>query len=102
MATTLFLVFRDHGPAWVTGRPTREQPGWEGHARFMDRLFDLGRVVLGGPYADDSRALVIVEASDAAAAREMFREDPWTRDGVLGVAEVVEWRVFLDSRRKGR
>ena len=42
--TTLFLVFRGPGPSWVPGRPTREQPLWDEHAAFMDRLFEQGRV----------------------------------------------------------
>ena len=40
--TTLFLVFRGPGPAWVAGTPTREQPLWDEHAAFMDRLFEEG------------------------------------------------------------
>jgi uncharacterized protein YciI len=65
----------------------------------MDRLFEQGRVVLGGPYADFSRNLVVVEASDAEEVRALFREDPWTGAGILDTAEVIEWTIFLDSRR---
>lgn len=99
--TTLFLVFRGPGPAWVPGTPTREQPLWGEHAAFMDRMFDEGRVVLGGPYADYSRNLVIVKGRDVAEVAERFREDPWTVAGILGDAEVIEWTVFLDSRLPG-
>ena len=42
--TTLFLVFRGPGHSWVPGTPTREQPLWNEHAAFMDRLFEQGRV----------------------------------------------------------
>ena len=65
----------------------------------MDELFEEGRVVLGGPYADYSRALVIVEARDAEEASALFRGDPWETAGILVPSEVVEWTVFLDSRR---
>ena len=65
----------------------------------MDRLFEEGRVVLGGPYADFSRNLVIVEGSGTGAVEDRFREDPWTVAGILGDAEVIEWTIFLDSRR---
>ncbi len=97
--TPLFLVFRGPGPAWVPEKPTPQQRLWDDHAAFMDRLFDEGRIVLGGPYADYSRNLVIVEAPDAEQVRALFREDPWTEAGILGVAEVIEWTIFLDSRR---
>lgn len=94
---TLFLVFRGPGPSWIAGTPTRQQPLWDEHAAFMDRLFDQGRVVLGGPYADYSRNLVIVNARDAEEASSLFRDDPWT-NAVLSPPEVIEWTIFLDFR----
>jgi uncharacterized protein YciI len=94
---TLFLVFRDPGSAWVAGRPTRQQPLWDEHAVFVDELFAQGRVVMAGPYADYSRALVIVTARDAREASALFDADPWTTAGILVEGEVVEWTVFLDS-----
>jgi uncharacterized protein len=99
---SLFLVFRGPGPSWVPGRPTREQPLWDEHAVFMDRLFEQGRVVLGGPYADYSRNLVVVEGRDPEEVSSLFRDDPWTQAGILGAAEVIEWTIFLDSRRPGK
>ena len=97
--TTLFLVFRGPGPSWVPGAPTREQPLWDEHAAFMDRLFEQGRVVLAGPYSDFSRNLIIFEAPDREDVEKVFREDPWTGAGILDAAEVIEWTIFLDSRR---
>ena len=99
--STLFLVFRDPGPSWLPGVATRRQPLWDEHAVFMDSLFEEGRIVLAGPYADYSRALIIVEARDAEEASDLFRNDPWERAGILVPSDVVEWTVFLDSRRPG-
>lgn len=99
MSTTLFLVFRNPGPSWVPGAPTRQQPFWDEHAAFIDRLFEQGRIAMAGPYADYSRALLVVQASSKAEASELFRDDPWTRHGILVTSEVVEWTVYLDSRR---
>jgi uncharacterized protein YciI len=94
---TLYLVFRDPGPAWVPGVPTREQPLWREHAAFMDGVFEAGRIVLGGPYADFRRALLIVQARDAQEAAALFDDDPWTTGGILVVGEIVEWTIFLDA-----
>ena len=99
--STLFLVFRDPGPSWLPGVATRLQPLWDEHAVFMDGLFEEGRIVLAGPYADYSRALIIVEARDAEEASGLFRGDPWERAGILIPSDVVEWTVFLDSRHPG-
>jgi hypothetical protein len=41
--------------------------------------------------------LVIVQAQDAAAARAMFRDDPWNVEDILVVADVKEWTIFLDA-----
>jgi uncharacterized protein YciI len=100
VSTTLFLLFQKPGPSWVPGRTTREQPLWQEHARFIDRLFDEGRIVLGGPYADYSRALLVVQAQDAEEVRSLFREDPWATNGILVPQDVIEWTIFVDSRRR--
>jgi uncharacterized protein YciI len=99
MSKTLYLVFRDPGPAWVTGLSSRQQPLWDEHAAFMDRLFAEGRVVLGGPYADCSRVLLVIQARDAEEAADLLRDDPWNTSGILVPSEVIEWTIFLDSRR---
>ena len=67
---------------------------------FVDGLFDQGRIVLGGPYADFSRALLIVQAQDVEEVRNLFRDDPWAENGILLPSEIIEWTIFLDSRRK--
>jgi uncharacterized protein YciI len=100
MSPTLYLVFRNPGPAWVPGRSSRQQPLWDEHAAFMDRLFEQGRIVLAGPYADTSRVLIVVNARDRDEARSLFHDDPWTTRGILVDAEVIEWSIFLDSRQK--
>jgi uncharacterized protein YciI len=68
----------------------------------MDALFDRGVVVLGGPFADGTGSLVILEAESSEAARAIYRDDPWTQQDILVVGEAKEWTIFLDSReRKG-
>jgi uncharacterized protein YciI len=100
MSKSLFLVFRQPGPAWVAELPSRQQPHWDEHAEFMDRLFEQGRIVLGGPYADHSRVLLVVQSRDKEEASALFRDDPWTNRGILVESEINEWSVFLDSRQK--
>jgi uncharacterized protein YciI len=100
MSTTLYLVFRNPGPSWVQGLPTREQPLWNEHAAFMDDLSDQGRIVMAGPYSDYTRVLLIVSAGNAAEAVELFRDDPWTTSRILVDSEVIAWTVFLDSRQR--
>ncbi len=100
MQDKTFLVFRKPGPSWLPGVPTRQQPLWDEHASFMDRLFEKGQIILAGPYADWSRALIIIESCDAEEVSAQVREDPWERAGILIPDEVIEWTICLDSRRK--
>jgi uncharacterized protein YciI len=88
------------GRLWEPDKPVREHPFWDEHARFMDALFEKGVIILGGPFADRSGALVIVAADNAAQVYEMYRNDPWTKHDVLVVAQVKEWTIFLDGRRR--
>ncbi len=100
MAT--FAVFRTAGAEWVTGLNVREQPLWDEHATFMDRLFDDGRILLGGPYADGTGALLIVEmeAEHPAEVGAAFNADPWVTRDIQPVAEVKRWQIFLDARTR--
>jgi uncharacterized protein len=100
MAT--FVVITASGKGWVDGLGAREQPLWDEHATFMDRLFDDGRVLLGGPFADGSGALVIVdmETDSPEQVRATFEADPWVTGDIRTVAEVKHWEIFLDGRNR--
>jgi len=95
--TTYYAAFLRPGSLWDPGKTAREQPFWDDHARHMDSLFETGAIILGGPFADRTGSMVIVRADDASQVREMFREDPWTLQDVLMVADVKEWIIFLDG-----
>lgn len=93
-------VFLRPGSQWNPDKPVREQAYWDEHARFMDSLFDGGRVILGGPFADGSGSMVILAAESVEVAQAIFADDPWTQQDVLVAGEVKEWTIFLDSRDK--
>jgi uncharacterized protein YciI len=95
---TYYAAFLRPGSLWNPDKTVREQQFWDEHARFMDALFEQGLIILGGPFADRTGSLVIVEAESAARVREIFRSDPWTERDVLVVADVKEWVIFLDAR----
>src|SRR2546423_10738087 len=45
-----FATFFSPGPTWIAGKTSREQLCWTEHAAFMEKLFEDGTIVLGGPY----------------------------------------------------
>jgi len=97
-----FVTFFSPGPAWQGGKTSREQPYWAEHAAFMDQLFDDEIVVLGGPYADYSNLLVIVEALHEQEVYDLFERDPFVIHDIARINGVHEWLIFLDARRKTR
>ena len=97
----MFAVTTARGPNWLSGSVIREQPAWDEHADFFDRLVDQGVVVLGGPISsssEDEVGLLAVEAADEGELRSIFAEDPWATRGVLRIKEVRAWTIWLDGR----
>jgi uncharacterized protein len=51
-----------------------------------------GVVVLAGPFADDSGALVVLDVPDRAAAEAVVAEDPYYSLGGVEVTNLRQWR----------
>ena len=95
-----FVVVCRPGPAWVAGKPSREQPYWNEHAGYMEELFQAGILVLGGPYADYSGIHLILEAADKNAVLELLELDPFIQYSILTPGSIDEWLIFLDASRR--
>jgi uncharacterized protein YciI len=87
-----------HSRGWDPARPIRDQDDWDIHAAFMDALVEDGFVLLGGPIGENEGALLLVEASDEEQVRARLGQDPWVRAGLLRVALVEPWLIWLDGR----
>jgi uncharacterized protein YciI len=95
----VFAVTEVAGPNWDPSRPRREQIGWDEHAAFMDALVDDGFVILGGPIGDGERVMLVVEAADEREVEARFAPDPWLPAGVLEIATIEPWTIWLDARK---
>lgn len=98
----VFAVWTAKGANWDPARGIREQPGWDEHAGYADRLVDAGTIVLGGPIGsgeEEDLALLMVEAATEAEVRTAFADDPWTTLGVFRIKEIWPWTIWLDARR---
>jgi len=96
-----FMILWAPGPAWVSGKTVRNQPYWAQHAAFMDRHFENGTVVLGGPFADATGSLVIVEAENEHEVADLFASDPFVVHDIFVLSSLKQWLLFLDARRQG-
>jgi uncharacterized protein YciI len=95
-----FLVRQARGPAWDPARGRREQDGWKEHATFVDGLAEAGTLLLAGPLGevDGLDVALVVLASSAEAAGELFVPDPWN-ETILRTVSVEPWTVWVGADR---
>ena len=53
--------------------------------------------MLGGPFADSSGSLVVLEDVTAEEARELLAPDPFLANGVFELADARELLVYVDE-----
>jgi uncharacterized protein YciI len=95
--STYYLAISAGGPNRDFTKGTREQPFWDEHAQFIDKLVDEGFIVMGGPLVDEGGAMLIVNAEGEGDVRERLRHDPWTTQGILQLESVKRWEIFIDE-----
>jgi uncharacterized protein YciI len=84
------------GPTW-TGGSILDQPSWDEHAAFIDDLIERGVMVMGGPFADSSGSVSVLENVDEHQARAAISSDPFLANGVFMVEDVRAWNIFVDE-----
>ena len=68
------------------------------HLKHLDSLGD--RLVMAGPFQTEegksTGSFMVVEAEDLAAARALFEQDPFVREGVFESYEVSRWALTIN------
>ncbi|GLZ33245.1 hypothetical protein Lesp02_54330 [Lentzea sp. NBRC 105346] len=67
------------------------------HREYIAALVERGVVLLAGPYTDDLGALIVYEADDETAVKEIIAGDPYSSAGVITEWRVHEWNTVLGS-----
>src|SRR4051812_17439219 len=98
----MFVVLRAPGKSWEVGKSALEQPYVDEHAEFMNRLFEAGKIMLGGPFTDGSGAMVIVRTTTEQQAHTIFDDDPWVLQTILDRGQVKPWEVFINGFTPGQ
>lgn len=62
------------------------------HREYIARLFEEGKILAAGPFADGTGGLFIYEARDEAEARKLAGEDPYASTGALASATLELWK----------
>ena len=96
-----FVAISSAGPNRDLSRGTRDQPFWDEHAAFIDRLVGESSILMGGPLVDEAGmpqgALLIVNAEDENEVREKLKNDPWFEHGILKLESIKRWQIFIDQ-----
>ena len=88
------------GPTWASG-PPEDQLGWDEHAAFVDELVARGTMVMGGPFADYSGSMILLEGVGEQEARDLVAGDPFIANRVFVLDEVRAWNVYVDELTPG-
>jgi uncharacterized protein YciI len=94
-----FVAISSAGPDCDFSKGTREQPFWDEHAAFIDKLVADGFILMGGPLVDEGGSLLIVNADDENEVGEKLKNDPWREHGILKLESVKRWQIFIDARK---
>jgi uncharacterized protein YciI len=67
------------------------------HREYLRSLLDAGKLHESGPYADNSGALIVYEATDLADVQELVANDPYAKAGIIKGATILEWNVVISK-----
>jgi uncharacterized protein YciI len=95
-----FVIVWAPGAAWTAGKTVREQAYWDEHATYIDRLFENGTVIMGGPFSDGTGSLLIVEAEEMNEVLTLIANDPFVVHEIFALRDLKQWQLFLDARQK--
>jgi uncharacterized protein YciI len=69
------------------------------HRDYLAGLIQQGRLVISGPFSDDSGGLLVYEAETAADAEKLVAADPFATQGVFVSWEIRPWNVVFVNRK---
>lgn len=67
------------------------------HREYLNQLVNEGKLLMAGPFEDESGGLIIFEAVDEAEVQGMVANDPFSINGVFATTEIREWKLVAGS-----
>jgi uncharacterized protein YciI len=89
---TYYFVLLTRGPKWTPEKTAETQKIQEAHMAGMVKLHDAGKLVLAGPFTDDSswRGILILKTSSMDEAKALVEADAAVQAGRLAF-EIHPW-----------
>lgn len=89
-----FVIFHTPGPHWDKAKTFKQQPDVMKHVGYMSQFLESKKLVMGGPFLDDSGGMMVLEAKDIKEAQRIAQDDPTVKSGLL-VANVKPWMIAM-------
>ncbi|MBV9397489.1 MAG: hypothetical protein JO062_05900 [Bryobacterales bacterium] len=67
------------------------------HREYLKNLLDTNRLVISGPFTDDTGGILVYNADSAEQAEALIRGDPFAQAGVFVSWKIREWRVVMSN-----
>ncbi len=92
--TTAYLAFLTRGPAWTPEKTPASAELQKAHMANINRLAELKKLVVAGPFGDDGqlRGIFVFRVATLAEARALTETDPAVKAGRLAL-ELHPWQV---------
>jgi uncharacterized protein YciI len=87
-------IMRPKRPDLLTSMTPAEQETMQKHLAYVDRLFDQGKIILGGAALDGAIGILVLRVESADEARSIYEHDPAVIAGI-GDTELHPFRVGL-------
>ena len=95
MNKTFLLTFVP-GPNYQADKSFHDQLFWKKFSVFSNKLFLKGKITKFGPLTDASKTLVVALGKSESSMRNLFKDDPFIKKGVLILTHVDEWELHLN------
>ena len=92
---TVYVISYHAGPAWLVGKPLKEQP-IGAHSAYMKQLFSEGRMIAAGPTLEAPGGMILLSCATVGEAKATMEADPAVTSGLF-VGELRTWRVAFSS-----
>ncbi len=99
MAPEFIETLRPERANFVATMTLAEKAVMEEHAAYNRRLFDQGKILLGGAATDGAIGIIVLRVGSPEEGREVFENDPAVKAGI-GTAELHPFRLGLFAGKR--
>jgi uncharacterized protein YciI len=89
------MIIYSQGINWKEDISLHDQPFIPEHAVYAQSLYDAGLALMGGPFADHSGGMILLQVESIEHAIEIAENDPAVKNGIF-IYQVKSWNDILN------